>query len=76
MQLGVENVLALIDFQFGDRSTPGPFWHTARDDLAAVSADSLNSVGQLLVETYDWIERSHAGRAEPRSGHQSGAGHQ
>ncbi|MFQ5697286.1 MAG: M28 family peptidase [Myxococcota bacterium] len=54
VERGVSPVLALIDFQFGSRSTPGPYWHTARDDLDSVSAESLNSVGALVVE---WIER-------------------
>jgi hypothetical protein len=47
-EAGVET-LALIDFQFGARRTPGPFWHTARDDLAAVSEASLNTSGRLLL---------------------------
>lgn len=54
VERGVEPVLALIDFQFGSRFTPGLFWHTARDDLDSVSVKSLNSVGALVVE---WIER-------------------
>ena len=48
--LGVAEVLALIDFQYGARESPGPRWHTAGDTLEAVSADSLNSVGKTLVE--------------------------
>jgi glutaminyl-peptide cyclotransferase len=48
---GVKEVLALIDFQYGARVSPGPRWHTAGDTLEAVSADSLNSVGKTLVET-------------------------
>jgi hypothetical protein len=49
---GLTEVLCLIDLRFGDRTMPGPFWHTARDDLGAVSAESLNTVGQLVVEFY------------------------
>jgi hypothetical protein len=48
--LGVSEVLALIDFQYGSRESPGPRWHTADDTLEAVSADSLNRVGRTLVE--------------------------
>jgi glutaminyl-peptide cyclotransferase len=48
---GVKEVLALIDFQYGARTSPGPRWHTAQDTLEAVSADSLNRVGKPLVET-------------------------
>ena len=54
---GVEPILTFIDFQFGARRTPGPYWHTARDDLAAVSRESLNSVGRLVVETVAGIEK-------------------
>lgn len=56
-QQGVEEVLALIDFQFGGDSMPGPLWHTREDDLDAVAASSLNSVGRLLVEVLERIER-------------------
>jgi Zn-dependent M28 family amino/carboxypeptidase len=48
-QRGLEQVLALIDFQYGSRSSPGPLWHTAADDLPAVSAQSLSRVGDLVV---------------------------
>jgi glutaminyl-peptide cyclotransferase len=56
VKLGMERVLAIIDFQFGARRMPGPYWHTERDDLSAVSALSLNSVGRLVVETFRRIE--------------------
>jgi hypothetical protein len=46
---GVKEVLALIDFQYGSRVSPGPRWHTGGDTLEAVSADSLSSVGRTLV---------------------------
>ncbi len=54
---GISDVLAIIDFQYGDRSSPGPYWHTAEDDLDKVSVESLNSVGRLLVETLHGVER-------------------
>ena len=53
---GVEDVLLLMDFQFGGRRVPGPYWHTERDDLAAVSAESLNTVGRLTVLILERIE--------------------
>jgi hypothetical protein len=56
-QQGLSEVLALIDFQFGADSMPGPLWHTTGDDLQAVAAGSLNSVGRLLVELLQRIER-------------------
>jgi hypothetical protein len=58
---GVEYVLAVIDFQFGARVSPGPLWHTAGDKLDAVSAASLNSVGGVLVETVRAIEEHWSG---------------
>ncbi|MBW2280000.1 MAG: M28 family peptidase [Deltaproteobacteria bacterium] len=60
--LGVEPVLALIDFRFGGDSMPGPLWHTTGDDLSAVSAESLNSVGRLLVEVLRRVERETVAR--------------
>ncbi|MFI5314639.1 MAG: M28 family peptidase [Myxococcota bacterium] len=51
VERGVGEALALIDFQYGARVSPGPRWHTADDTLEAVSADSLNTVGRTLVET-------------------------
>ena len=55
---GIEEALALIDFQYGSRRSPGPRWHTAADTLDGVSAESLNSVGNALVEMF----RSSASR--------------
>jgi hypothetical protein len=48
-QRGLDQVLLLLDFQFGSRQTPGPLWHTPGDDLPAVSAESLQRVGDLVV---------------------------
>jgi hypothetical protein len=64
---GVEHVLALIDFQFGARVSPGPLWHTAGDALDAVSAASLNSVGSVLVESVRAIEEHWRGAVAPRA---------
>ena len=50
---GLAEVLCLIDFRYGDRTVPGPLWHTPGDRLDAVSAESLNSVGELVVELYE-----------------------
>jgi peptidase M28-like protein len=47
---GVEQTLALIDFQYGSRRSPGPRWHTGGDTLEAVSAASLERVGKTLLE--------------------------
>lgn len=53
---GLADVLLLIDFQYGARRTPGPTWHTAADDLPAVSAESLNRAGELLVQLLEGVE--------------------
>ncbi len=63
VERGVEEVLALIDFQFGARRTPGPYWHTLRDNPDAVSEESLNSVGRLVVQTLEEIEQRLLERA-------------
>ena len=55
-RVGLQNTLALIDFQYGARRQPGPLWHQAGDDLAAVSAESLNRVGALLVQILERVE--------------------
>jgi glutaminyl-peptide cyclotransferase len=47
---GVPQSLALIDFQYGSRRSPGPRWHTAGDTLEAVAPESLETVGRSLVE--------------------------
>lgn len=54
---GLAATLAVIDFQYGGVGSPGAYWHTALDDLDKVSAESLNSVGRLLVETLQRVER-------------------
>jgi Zn-dependent M28 family amino/carboxypeptidase len=59
---GVREVLALIDFQYGARVSPGPRWHTSADDLEGVSADSLGSFGRVLVQMLRDLG------AEPRGG--------
>jgi hypothetical protein len=57
LERGVRDVLLLIDFQYGSRSSPGPLWHTAEDDLAGVSAESLNRIGGVAVELVRAIQR-------------------
>ena len=68
-EVGLADVLAIIDFQFGARSTPGPLWHTAGEDLSAVSQESLNRVGRLLVQI---LERAERGLLAGRSGRPTG----
>ncbi len=56
LRRGLREVIAFIDFEYGARRSPGPYWHSERDNLAAVSAESLNRLGQLVVETFHRIE--------------------
>jgi hypothetical protein len=56
VERGVSRVLTLIDFQYGARRTPGPYWHTERDDLDAVSERSLNTTGALAVQVLGRLE--------------------
>ncbi len=57
VERGVKMALSFIDFQYGARRTPGPYWHTAQDNLVNVSESSLNSVGRLVVESVHGIEK-------------------
>ena len=54
---GLSEVLCLIDFRYGDRTVPGRLWHTPLDRLDAVSAESLNTAGALVVELYERLTR-------------------
>lgn len=56
LQQGLREALLLIDFQYGARSSPGPLWHTAADDLAGVSAESLNRIGRVAVELVESLQ--------------------
>jgi glutaminyl-peptide cyclotransferase len=65
VEAGVADVLALIDFHYGGRTSPGWRWHGPGDRLDGVSAESLNRVGRLLVE---WLAL-----VEPRLAQDAGA---
>ena len=65
---GLAPVLALIDFEFGARRSPGPHWHTEADDLRAVSAESLGRTGELLVRFLGRLEAELDARGGVRSG--------
>lgn len=68
LRKGVSEVLLLIDFEYGARTAPGPWWHTAADDLDKVSAESLNSAGRLLVEVVQRTAR-RLGESERAAAH-------
>jgi glutaminyl-peptide cyclotransferase len=61
VEAGVSRVLSLIDFHYGERASPGWRWHGRGDALEAVSAASLNSFGNLLVEWLARVEPQLAG---------------
>jgi glutaminyl-peptide cyclotransferase len=61
VEAGVPRVLSLIDFHYGERISPGWRWHGRGDALEAVSAASLNSFGNLLVEWLARVEPQLAG---------------
>jgi len=45
--------LHLMDFTFGGNGSPGTFWHTERDTVDKVSAESLSAVGELVLGVLD-----------------------
>ncbi len=65
---GLSAALAVIDFRYGGGGAPGAYWHTAEDDVDKVSAESLNSVGRLLVETLQRVERGLIEAERARNG--------
>jgi hypothetical protein len=52
---GVARVLALVDTSFGGDEPPGAFAGTEDDDLEHCSAESLETVGVVLLEALDDI---------------------
>jgi glutaminyl-peptide cyclotransferase len=45
--------LDVIDFTYGDDTSPGPFWHTAEDTLDKVCPESLEAVGEPAMRVLD-----------------------
>lgn len=54
---GVRDALALVDYRFGAGDPPGSLWDTPKDQLDAVSAESLGKVGELLLRLVLEIDR-------------------
>jgi len=48
--------LHLMDFTFGGKSTPGPFWHTEQDNMENISAESLSITGELVLRVLKKIQ--------------------
>jgi glutaminyl-peptide cyclotransferase len=54
-------VVNLIDFTFGSAPGKNDYWHTAEDTLDKLSAESLEQVGRVVVETVNLLgEKVHA----------------
>lgn len=57
LQAGVPAV-DLIDFSYGPGGTPGAWWHTERDTLDKVCAESLDAVGEAALEAIPELPRT------------------
>jgi hypothetical protein len=57
LERGVTSVLPFADFEYGGADSPGPFFHTAQDNLGAVSSSSLQVSGNLLLGLIRKLDR-------------------
>lgn len=48
VEMGIPT-LHLMDFTFGGNASPGPLWHTEKDDMDHISAESLATTGEVIV---------------------------
>jgi glutaminyl-peptide cyclotransferase len=48
------NALDLVDLDYGERNS---YWHTAKDTMDKLSAESFHVVGRVLLETMKELER-------------------
>lgn len=48
VEMGVPT-LHLMDFTFGGKQSPGTHWHTEKDDMESISAESLAITGELIL---------------------------
>jgi Zn-dependent M28 family amino/carboxypeptidase len=55
LEAGVPATL-LIDFDYGGRPGENRYWHTAEDTLDKLSAESLATVGQVVLEALPAVE--------------------
>ncbi|MEW5801550.1 MAG: M28 family peptidase [bacterium] len=63
LQLGI-SAIDIIDFQYGGSESPGLYWHTAQDTLDKISADSLQSVGEVVYHGVFRIQKELFGTAK------------
>ena len=54
---GVRAILPFVDYEYGGTPAPGPFFHTALDDLNAVSSESFTKSVDLLIRVIRRIDR-------------------
>lgn len=40
----------LMDFTYGGKTSPGPYWHTADDTIDKISEGSLSLVGEIILD--------------------------
>lgn len=48
----------LIDFKFGSKPGKNDYWHTSQDTMDKLSAESLTTVGRVVVRTINSIMRN------------------
>jgi glutaminyl-peptide cyclotransferase len=53
----------LIDFDYGSRPGLNDYWHTPKDTLDKLSADSLHVTGRIVLEMVSRLESARAGGA-------------
>jgi hypothetical protein len=49
--------LHIMDYSYGDRTTPGKYWHTKEDTVGKVSARSLSVTGEVILKLLDKIAK-------------------
>lgn len=55
VEMGIPS-LHLMDFTFGGKKQPGIFWHTEKDNMENISAESLSISGELILRILKKIQ--------------------
>lgn len=55
VEMGIPT-LHLMDFTYGGAAQPGPLWHTEKDNMENISADSLSIVGEAILRILKKIQ--------------------
>jgi len=53
-------VINLIDFDFGSKPGKHDYWHTEEDTLDKLSAESLETVGRVVIELLNRLSQPSA----------------